>query len=181
MMDFRNIYQIRIRTITTQFEEHKMLVALMSDSHDNLNALARAVSFCNQEKVGAVLHAGDLVAPFVSRELNKLDAPLTIVFGNNDGEKQGLREAFKDKIFDPPHELELDGKRIVMLHAPLNLQSYIDSKQHDLILYGHLHRIEVTPGPPIVVNPGELGAWLTGKSTMALWDTKANLIEVVTL
>ena len=158
-----------------------MKVALMSDSHDNMNALHAAVEFCNQQRVGAVLHAGDLVAPFVSRALNKLQAPLTIVFGNNDGEKHGLRKMFEGKIFDPPHSLTLDGRRILMLHDPILLDVLRKSDQYDLILYGHLHEIEVKKETNLVVNPGELGGWLTGRSTMALWDTDTNEVEIIDL
>ena len=156
-----------------------MIVALMSDSHDNMDALARAVAYCNAKKVDAVLHAGDLVAPFVSRELGKLRAPLTIVFGNNDGERHGLRGVFEGQIFEPPHEIMLGGKKVLMLHDPIILDTLRESKKYDLILYGHLHKIEVTKTPTLVVNPGEIGGWLTGKSTMALWDTETNEVEIV--
>jgi len=156
-----------------------MIVALMSDSHDNMDALARAVAYCNAKKVDAVLHAGDLVAPFVSRELGKLQAPLTIVFGNNDGERHGLRGVFEGQIFEPPHEIMLGGKKVLMLHDPIILDTLRESKKYDLILYGHLHQVEVTKTPTLVVNPGEIGGWLTGKSTLALWDTETNDVEIV--
>jgi uncharacterized protein len=40
------------------------LIGLISDSHDNLNAIRKAVEFFNRKEVKAVLHAGDLVSPF---------------------------------------------------------------------------------------------------------------------
>jgi len=156
-----------------------MLIALMSDSHDNMPALHRAVQFCNDRHVDHVLHAGDLVAPFVNRALKNLKAPITIVFGNNDGERHGLRTMFEGKIFDPPHELTLDGKRVLMLHAPILLETLRQSKKYDLILYGHLHEIEVSEEPTLVVNPGEVGGWLSGKSTLALWNTDSNEVQIV--
>ncbi|MBD3383475.1 YfcE family phosphodiesterase [candidate division KSB1 bacterium] len=158
-----------------------MNVVLMSDSHDNLPMLHKAVEFCNDQHVGHVLHAGDLVAPFVTRALDKLKAPLTIVYGNNDGERKGLEKAFSDKIFEPPYELELDGRSVIMLHDPVVLDALVQSGRYDLILYGHLHEIDIRPGPPIVVNPGELSGWLSGKSTMATWDTETDEIKLVTL
>jgi len=156
-----------------------MKVVMMSDSHDNLDALQRAVDYCNKNNVEHVLHAGDLVAPFVNRVLKNLKAPITIVFGNNDGERHGLRLTFKDRIFEPPHELTLDGKRILMLHDPIVLDALRQSRKYDLILYGHLHEIELTREPTLVVNPGEIGGWLTGKSTLAVWDTQTNDVQIV--
>ena len=156
-----------------------MKIALMSDSHDNMDALHRAVDYCNAQNVDHVLHAGDLVAPFVSRALKKLNAPLTIVYGNNDGEKHGLYQMFKGKIFDPPHALTLDGRRVLMLHAPMLMEVLKDSSEYDLVLYGHTHEIEVTKGENLVVNPGELCGWLNGINTMAMWDTETNCAEIV--
>jgi uncharacterized protein len=158
-----------------------MKVALMSDSHDNLPMLHQAVDFCNDQNVGHVLHAGDLVAPFVTRALDKLKAPLTIVYGNNDGERAGLAKAFAGRIFEPPYELELDGRSVIMLHDPIVLDALVQSGCYDLILYGHLHEIDIRPGIPIVVNPGELSGWLSGTSTMATWDTKTDEVKLVKL
>lgn len=156
-----------------------MQVALMSDSHDNLDALKRAVDYCNKIKVDHVLHAGDLVAPFVYKELKNLQAPITIVFGNNDGEKHGLRQTFQNRIFDPPHALTIDGRRVLMLHDPILLDVLRLSTEYDLNLYGHIHQIEITRGVNLVVNPGELCGWLSGKSTMAIWDTRTDAVEIV--
>ncbi len=156
-----------------------MRVVLMSDSHDNLPALQRAVDFCNQQQADEVLHAGDLVAPFVSRVLKNLLAPLTIVFGNNDGERNGLRQVFREKIFEPPHEIVLDGRKVLMLHDPILLDALAASKRYDLILHGHIHEIKIVKQPTLIVNPGEVGGWLTGKSTVAVWDTQSDKVEII--
>jgi uncharacterized protein len=158
-----------------------MKIGLMSDSHDNLDALRRAVQYCNAQKVAAVLHAGDLISPFVNRVIKDLQAPFTAIFGNNDGEKFGLRQVFQNKIFEPPHEMTIDNKRILMLHDPVLVNVLQESGAFDLILYGHLHQIDVHKGKNLVVNPGELCGWLTGQSTLALWDTETNSAEIVTI
>lgn len=157
-----------------------MKVVLMSDSHDRMDKLYAAVEWCNEKGVDYVLHAGDLVAPFVTRALKNLTAPYIIVFGNNDGERHGLSVMFKDKIFEPPYELELDGKKIAMLHEPDPLES-VDKEKYDLILYGHTHAVDIQLGKPIIVNPGELCGWLSGRATMALWDTITMNIEIIEL
>jgi len=155
-----------------------MQIALMSDSHDNLPILHRAVKWCNDNMIDHVLHAGDLIAPFMNRALDNLRMPLTIVFGNNDGERHGLSVMFQNKIFAPPYEILLDNKKIVLLHEPdpmdqLNLADY------DLILYGHTHSIDIRKGKPLIVNPGELGGWLSGRATFAVWDTNLDKITII--
>ena len=156
-----------------------MRIGMMSDSHDNLHAIRRAVEYCNREGLNAVLHAGDLVAPFTAREMLKLTMPLHIVFGNNDGERLGLKSAYGDRIHVPPYRLRLDGKKVVLLHEPDNLDAVAESGFFDLIVYGHTHEVDIRRGKTLVVNPGELGGWLTGKSTMAVWDTESGEVQVV--
>ena len=157
-----------------------MKIVLMTDSHDHMTQLYKAVDWCNEHQVDYVLHGGDLVAPFVNRALKHLSMPYTMVFGNNDGERHGLSVMFKDKIFEPPYEIELDGKRIAMLHEP-DPMDRLDKSAYDLILYGHTHAIDVRKENPIILNPGELCGWLTQTSTMAHWDTQTNNIEIIEL
>ena len=73
-----------------------MLVGTISDTHDNLPQIERAVEYLNHEKVGLVLHAGDYVAGFVIPKLAKLTCPLIGVFGNNDGDHELLKRRFSE-------------------------------------------------------------------------------------
>jgi putative phosphoesterase len=58
-----------------------MLLGLISDTHDNLSAVKKAVNYFNIKNVDIVLHAGDLIAHFVSDELKRLNSKVVIVFG----------------------------------------------------------------------------------------------------
>ncbi len=158
-----------------------MLVGIMSDSHDNLPAIARAVELFNSKKVGAVLHAGDLVAPFTARELFKLTMPLTIIFGNNDGERSGLQRTFGERIHQPPYSLILENKKILLLHDPELLTPSVTSGDYDLVIFGHTHQPEIRRENCLIINPGECGGWLTGQCTVALWETATNEAEIVNL
>ena len=158
-----------------------MKIIMMADSHDNLPQLHKAVEWCNNEKVDHVLHAGDLVSPFVNKALKNLNMPMTIVFGNNDGERKGLSSTFKDRIFTPPHIVNLDNRKIAMLHEPDPMEDLQKNERVDLILYGHLHEIDIRKGTPHIVSPGELGGWLTERSTMAVWDTESDAISIIEL
>ena len=158
-----------------------MLVGIMSDSHDNLPAIARAVVLFNDKKVGAVLHAGDLIAPFTAKELLKLTMPLTIIFGNNDGERLGLKQVFGEQIHQPPYSLLLADKKVLLLHEPDLVSAIAASGEYDLIVYGHTHRHEIRKEKCTIINPGECGGWLSGRSTVVLWETMNNKVELVDL
>ena len=155
-----------------------MLIGIMSDSHDNLNAIASAVQYFNRRKVQTVLHAGDLVAPFTYRELKKLQMPLQITFGNNDGERLGLKKIFGEKIHLPPYKMKIAGKKVLLLHEPDNMVAIADSGHFDVIVYGHTHEIDVRKNGVLIINPGECGGWVTGKSTVAVWNTETNEVEI---
>lgn len=158
-----------------------MLVGIMSDSHDNLLKLEKAVALYNEKKVSAVLHAGDLISPFTAKVMKKLQMEMFVTFGNNDGEKLGLKALYGDSIHRPPLELTLDGKKIMLLHEPDNLDAVIASKLYDLIVYGHTHELDIRESNPLVVNPGECGGWVTGKSTVTIWNTETDNIDIVEL
>ena len=158
-----------------------MLIGIMSDSHDNLPALSKAVALYNEKAVGAVLHAGDLISPFTAKVMKQLQMDMYITFGNNDGEKLGLKAMYGDTIHRPPLELTLAEKKILMLHEPDNLDAVIASGHFDLIIYGHTHELDIRNEKPLVVNPGECGGWVTGKSTVTIWNTATDKIEVIEL
>ena len=70
------------------------LVGIISDTHDNRMAIGKAVELFNQRGVSRVFHAGDFIAPFTVIDFSKLNCEMTMVFGNNDGERIGLYNSF---------------------------------------------------------------------------------------
>ncbi|HII60514.1 metallophosphoesterase [Pyrococcus horikoshii] len=159
-----------------------MKVGIMSDTHDNLSAIRLAVEFFNREGVNLVLHAGDFVAPFVAKELSNLKAPLKGVFGNNDGEREGLREklGIKDDILT----LNLDGLKVVMLHGTDErvVEAFAKSQLYDIVIRGHTHKYGIQEvGRTIVVNPGEVCGYLTGIKSVALLNTTEREVRIINL
>ncbi|MEO0083560.1 MAG: YfcE family phosphodiesterase, partial [candidate division WOR-3 bacterium] len=75
------------------------VIGIISDTHDNLPNIKRAVKIFNQRKVSLVIHCGDFVAPFTLLTFKELQCPLTGVFGNCDGEKEYLLTQAKNLSF----------------------------------------------------------------------------------
>ena len=155
-----------------------MKIGILSDSHDNLPAIAKAVGLFNDIGVSLVIHAGDLVAPFVTIPLKNLKAEFVAVFGNNDGDRSGLSRVFPDRIHRPPHILSAAGKIVLVLHEPDNLDVLVNSRHFDAVVYGHTHKTDIRKGKTVVINPGECGGWLTGSRTVAVWDVESDEIQV---
>ncbi len=52
-----------------------MMIGIVSDSHDNVPMLQRAVEYFNHAGCELVIHAGDIISPFSMALLEKLACP----------------------------------------------------------------------------------------------------------
>ena len=164
-----------------------VLIGCIADTHDHMNAIEAAVERFNSEKVALVLHAGDYVSPFVTKTFEKLKVKLIGVFGNNEAEKQLIKNRFEKigaEIRGKFAELTVENRRIAVFHGENAELSdiIIQSKLFDVVVTGHTHdaKIEKIDGI-IVVNPGEASGWLTGKKTIALVDLSRLEAEIIEL
>ena len=168
-------------------EARSMKIGIMSDSHDNMNNVKKAVEIFNEHGVERVLHAGDIIAPFVTRPLKDLNCPVVAVYGNNDGEKFYLKKKFEEEskvgtIQEPPVEMELGGKRIYLTHWPHHIEILARSAVFDVVVYGHTHHIDIRKvGETLIINPGEAGGWLREKATVVVLDLETLEPELVQL
>jgi putative phosphoesterase len=154
----------------------------MSDTHDNMPQIRRAVDLFREKAVEHVLHAGDFTSPFTFRVLKELACGFTGIFGNNDGDKLLLHKMSEGSIYPQPYIFELAGKKIVLIHEHHVAGALADSGHYDLVVYGHTHKPEIRKtGKTLVVNPGEAGSWLYGKSTIAIADLKDMTAEIIGL
>jgi len=147
----------------------------MADSHDNLKAIKKAVLLFNKERCQLVVHAGDFVAPFAARELQNLKCPVKAVFGNCDGEKQGLEKAFQllGEIREAPLIFKHHGLNFLVTHLDSPLEAYLTSEEYDVLIFAHNHKSDIRKEKKtLLINPGETGGWLSGKSTVVIFDPK---------
>jgi putative phosphoesterase len=159
-----------------------MAIGIMSDTHDDMKQTRQAVDVFNEKGVSHVIHAGDHVSPFVFEVLDDLTCPYTGIFGNNDGDRVLLKEKSRGNIFVQPHLLELEGRRIVVVHEPTVAEALAVSGRFDVVVYGHLHEPDVrNVGSCLVINPGKAARLHKGMSTVAVLDTAALEAEIIRL
>lgn len=165
-----------------------MLIGILADTHDNIPKTRDAVAYLNDAKVGLVLHAGDVIAPFMIETLKDLAVPVVGVFGNNDGDQQLLMKMCALH----PHisfggsfaRFSADGLSVALTHGTDRdlLDALIGGGTFDLVVCGHTHRPEVREqGKTLVVNPGEVCGYLSGRSTVAVTDTARHSAEIIEL
>jgi len=160
-----------------------MKIGILSDTHDHLPNLKKALAIFKSEGCEKILHAGDFVSPFVINVFKQFGIPFSGVFGNNDGEwifLLKLAEAIGE-IRKGPIELSLDSRKIALMHEPVYLSALKQANYFDLIVYGHSHQAIIETSPVLVINPGEACGYLSEKPTVAICDLKtltANLIKL---
>ncbi|MCX5778407.1 MAG: metallophosphoesterase [Elusimicrobia bacterium] len=161
-----------------------MLIGVVADTHENMPLIAKAVAYFNQQKVDLVIHAGDIISPICALLLEKLEAPVAAVFGNNDGDHALWQEKIKNfgEIHDAPWAYVRQGYSFLVMHEPRDIDREAASQKYDAIIYGHLHRVDRRViGKTLIINPGECGGWQYGRHTVALLRFPERTAEIVDL
>ncbi len=159
-----------------------MKLGIISDTHDNVPLIEAAVNFFNEANLDLVLHAGDYVSPFSLKPFFLLECDFMGVWGNNDGDKLAVQNTAQGKIENSPTIETYGGKKILLGHYFETLNALISSQEFHLIIYGHTHSPEIRKeGRTLIINPGECGGWLNGKSTVAVADLEEEKAEIIEL
>ena len=165
-----------------------MRIGILSDTHDNLPMVERAVAKLNELSPDLVLHTGDFIAPFVIPRLAALNCPCIGVFGNNDGDRALLaskaRESGNVEIHGCFTVRRADGRSIALLHGeePDALNEIAGAGIFDVVVHGHTHRPSIRErGGTLMVNPGEVCGYLTGKGTVAILETGRLEVKILEL
>jgi putative phosphoesterase len=170
-----------------------MKIAILSDTHDNLANLKKAIFWIEKEKIKIILHCGDLASIETLEEILKnFSGKIYLVLGNMDKDYQ-LHEHLEHfdvlennrmlnlkrvKIEREFGEIEINNKKIAFCHFPKIALELSKSQKYDLIFYGHTHKPwQEKIGKTKLVNPGNL-AGLFFKATFAVYDTKTDEIEL---
>jgi len=162
------------------------LIGIVSDTHDNLKAVREFAPELNEFGVDVLLHAGDYIAPFTLPELARVECEEFIgVFGNNDGERDFLREKAEELGFEIVGEVftgEVLGLKVAMVHGVHEevVDAFAASGEYDLVVYGHTHEPDVRKvGDTLVVNPGEACGYVTGERSVAVLDPDKLEVEII--
>ena len=163
-----------------------MRVGLIADTHDRVPAVAELLRRMAAGGVGLVLHAGDYCSPFSLAPLRDVQLPAAGVFGRNDGDQEGLLAAASRvptgvELFQSPHSLELEGRRVLLVHDLSDVASR-SVEGHEVVVHGCSHREEIRMrGDTMIVNPGEGCGWVNGSPTAAILDFASKRVEFLKL
>ena len=157
------------------------LVGILSDTHEDVRMIIKAVKLFNARSPSMVIHCGDIISPPVLERFAGL--PLRVVFGNNDGERSGLKKKCGELGFpeiDDTLNFEHAGKKFFVNHGTSArvIDEAVATQAFDYVLHGHTHfpRDEVV-GRTRIVNPGAL--FSADSYTIAFLEPETGKVEFV--
>lgn len=161
-----------------------MRIAIISDTHDNLATLNKAIAWINKNDIQKIIHCGDIASFETLQELSRLYAgEIQLVFGNMDDD-YSLSETLKSHPLANviAHRkigiINIDGKRIAFTHFPRMAEDLAKSEKYDIVFNGHTHKPweEKIDGTQLI-NPGNLTGQFY-KSSFATYDTETGQVEL---
>jgi len=134
-----------------------MQIGVIADTHDDSDVIEQAVDRFSAENVDAVIHCGDIVAPFSATPFDA-DFDFYAVRGNNDGE-WALADTVSEfgTYLGEMGELAFDGVEFAVYHGTSEpiVDALVESGSYDYVLHGHTHeRAHEERAGTVRLNPG---------------------------
>uniref|UniRef100_A0A7C4HEF9 Phosphoesterase n=2 Tax=Staphylothermus marinus TaxID=2280 RepID=A0A7C4HEF9_STAMA len=175
-----------------------MLLGIISDSHDNVSFVVKAINVLINNNIDEIIHLGDIISPFIPRfikrefETKNVDIKLTSILGNNDGDVYSLNKVFNEykwRLLSNPCIVEYENRSFYLMHGYSSTdfteklaRAVLEKLDVDGVFYGHTHRLLIDRiGDRILLNPGEVCGYLTGRSTVVILDTRDLSTRVIEL
>ncbi len=161
-----------------------MKIAIISDSHDNIPNIEKAIAWIKDQGIDKLIHCGDVCAPGVLKKLcESFSGDIFLCLGNVDGDhfmfsKISYEDCPNLKMFKEFGEIELGGKKIAINHYPDFAKALAHTGKYDIVFHGHTHKPweEETNGCR-VVNPGNICGFPV-KASFAVYDTESGGLEL---
>jgi len=158
-----------------------MKIAVVSDSHDNVANIKKAIHLIKKEKIKTILHCGD-VCSFDTLKNCFFDfkGKVYVALGNADYISERDNEKLPDniEILGKVGSIEIKEKKISFCHFPKVAYDLAGTGKYDTVFYGHTHKPwEEEVNQTKLVNPGNL-AGIICKSTFATYNIKSGKLEL---
>jgi len=137
-----------------------MQIAIISDMHDSLEKLRFVLKEIENLGIKQIICCGDICAPFMAKEMGKFPGEVHCVFGNVEDrintpkvcEEYSNLHHYGDKA-----SIEIDNKRIGIIHYPEEAEEMAKSGNYDFVFHGHTHeKRAINFGDCLLLNPGEI-------------------------
>ncbi|PIS09624.1 YfcE family phosphodiesterase [Candidatus Beckwithbacteria bacterium CG10_big_fil_rev_8_21_14_0_10_34_10] len=172
-----------------------MKIGIISDVHDHIPNLLKAIKILNKEKVTKVFFCGDLCSPFTIKYFQGLKTPIAAVFGNNEGDKINILSRIKKYNLSIEYGAKqglfytntIKDKKIGLFHGHVYelTEALVNDSQYSLVLTGHTHKPHIKYlKNKVWINPGSIHGFsdeFQNKPSLAIFNlitNKGNLIKI---
>jgi hypothetical protein len=162
-----------------------MLVAIISDIHDNEANLKKILDYCAREKIGTIICCGDLASIETLDFLNdNFRGIVFYTFGNMDNDYlknySFLNNHYKrTEIFKIFGEADMEKNKIAFVHFPEKAKKLSETGKYKFVFYGHTHKPWTEKiNNCTMLNPGNV----TGTHylpTFAVWNTENDNFKLI--
>ncbi len=160
-----------------------MQIGIISDTHNKISKLYKAVEILNARSVSFLIHCGDLTDDRLIGCLNGFR--VYFAYGNTDFSIGAIDRALNkiDPLAKSGYSLDfhIENKRFFVAHGDTKkiLVDAINSNNYDYILTGHTHQFcDERINRSRLINPGALGG-NQGEHSFAILDTELDLVEQI--
>ena len=146
-----------------------------------------------REKLGIpILHMIEMTAEMVRKKMPRVKRAGLIA---SDGTlKSGIYDRFFNKvgvdILAPSEEMQKEAMKAIYEHIKtgnlddgrdivMKISESLMEDGADMVICGHTHAPTVEGERPLVLNPGEVGGWVTGRSTVALLELDTLAVSIL--
>src|SRR3972149_4155552 len=151
-----------------------MKIAVLSDIHDNIWNLEKALQIIKQENCQSLIFCGDFCAPFIAPYFVETHIPVYACFGNNDEDQWAIVERAGSSEFKTWSlgrefaEIELDKQKFAFCHYPKLGKLLAGTGDYQAVFHGHTHQAyQEKVRETLLANPGAVCGIIGGKSGSA--------------
>ena len=158
-----------------------MLIAIFSDSHDDLPKLNLALRKVEKLGITHAFHLGDFTSGSVITSLNSSGITWTCVWGNMDNELRNIKTDI-DIVPEDYREVIIEDRLLFLTHYPSIARMAALSGKYAAVFHGHTHvtSVEMLENT-LLANPGELCGTRYGKATFGIYDTDENTMKIASI
>jgi len=159
-----------------------MLIAIISDIHDNLANLEKCLKWCQKNKVIKIICLGDVTTIETIHSLaHNFSGEIFLVKGNGEIYEENELNNYKNITYYGKIGLfEIEKIKIGICHKQQDITNLIQTspKKIDFIFYGHSHKPWLEKQKNIIIiNPGNL-AGIFHQATFAIMDIETKKVEL---
>ncbi|HSN93722.1 MAG TPA: YfcE family phosphodiesterase [Anaerolineaceae bacterium] len=163
-----------------------MQIAVISDTHNNIISLEKAIQEIQRRGINNLIHCGDVTFSHTLKACKNLK--IYLAYGNGDLDQQDILDQLHslnpESSAGSIQDFILDRQRIFVTHGDIqsSVQKALASGLYDWVLQGHTHRFkDELYGQTKWLNPGALGGRPFYNESFAVIDTVTRTVEKIML